>query len=1140
MHLILLIFIFGLSSCISPLEKGSVDINIKSVINSKSKPTISNVILENDQLKISGTNFNNLKTVKIDSQILSVLSNSGNDLILSAPSAVTLALNTMLNLVVETANGATSVAVTFNLVDGSVTASKIGDGEIGANHLSSMGAGSGQVMQWNGTAWTPADLSGLSFLGGWDASGAAPSATIAGEYYIVSTAGTTNLSGITSWTVGDWAVFDGSNWAKIDNSTGVKTFNGRSGIVTAQSNDYSWNQIDKTVSSINDIADVDTTGVTVNDVLKWDGSKWIVAADETVTAGSVTSSAIADGTIQSVDLNASLNTTLSQVGTNSSNITTNTSDIATNASDIAANATNIATNTSNIAANTTSLSSKVDKTTTVNGQALSSNVTLTTSNIAEGTNLYYTSARAKADTILNTTAGSETDQGPSVAAMKSYVLAQTGAISSSQWTTSVSDIYYNSGNVGVGTSAPTNSFHVSSANTSAARIHSSTTSSQLRFSNSGTGVMPGLGSSNDDFIIHTNGAERVRILSNGNVGIGNITPGSKLDVSGSIRAPEICDETGANCKDISTGWGFTGVTSVGASAPLASSGGTTPTISISQATTTTNGYLSSTDWNTFNTKQAAITTGTTAQYLRGDLSLGVFASDVASSILSGFITGANSTVLNTDTVETSIEKLQGQINATNTTVGGKENSITAGTTAQYWRGDKSWQTLDKSAVGLSNVTNDAQLPLANRDNGALSTSTTNVPTSNAVKSYVDSATSAITSSQWTTAGSDIYYNAGKVGIGTAAPVSTLEVVNDSLSLPAPGSDGSSIHTQSRFNLSPSANYTVAAGGYQFAYGQNNVYEISSATTATDLSRLYLSGHVTSAIYSAAAPTTQIMGAVSNARFNSTSTASLTVGGSFKSQNVSSGTITMAQGLSSVVNNAGTGSITDAISLTANVFNTNVGGTISNAYGIKIMDFSNNGTITNAYGLHIGTLSGTSKYSLYASDVASPSYFAGNVGIGTTTPTEKLHVSGNVIATAYLYTSDMRFKTNILTVTNSLDKISKLRGVTFDWKTQEFPERNFPQETTYGFIAQEVEEVVPELVKTSEDGYKSVHYANLTSLLVEGIKELQKKISSLFSNDEKLKREVASLKEENELLKSQMKDVQEDLKKMREEFLKDRK
>ena len=149
---------------------------------------------------------------------------------------------------------------------------------------------------------------------------------------------------------------------------------------------------------------------------------------------------------------------------------------------------------------------------------------------------------------------------------------------------------------------------------------------------------------------------------------------------------------------------------------------------------------------------------------------------------------------------------------------------------------------------------------------------------------------------------------------------------------------------------------------------------------------------------------------------------------------------------------------------------------------------------------------------------------GNVGIGITAPTEALHVSGNALAAAYLYTSDRRFKRNIQRIPASLDKVDKLRGVTFDWRTEEFPERRFPQERTMGFIAQEVEEVAPELVKTSNDGYKSVQYGNITALLVEAIKEVRNKLGELFSNDEELERKVASLEEENEKLRSDMEEL----------------
>ncbi len=141
------------------------------------------------------------------------------------------------------------------------------------------------------------------------------------------------------------------------------------------------------------------------------------------------------------------------------------------------------------------------------------------------------------------------------------------------------------------------------------------------------------------------------------------------------------------------------VTGVGVSAPLASTGGSNPTLSITQATTSVDGYLSAADWTTFNGKQAAITTGSASEYLKGDLSLGTFASDVAATTLSGFATGANSTVTSSDTVETSIEKLQGQISAANTNISAKQDSITTGSTAQYLRGDLSLSTFSSDVTG---------------------------------------------------------------------------------------------------------------------------------------------------------------------------------------------------------------------------------------------------------------------------------------------------------------------------------------------------------------------------------------------------------------------------------------------------------
>jgi len=210
------------------------------------------------------------------------------------------------------------------------------------------------------------------------------------------------------------------------------------------------------------------------------------------------------------------------------------------------------------------------------------------------------------------------------------------------------------------------------------------------------------------------------------------------------------------------------VTSVTATSPVASTGGATPVISMSQSNTTTDGYLSSADWNVFNNKQGLITTGAATQYLKGDLSLGVFATDVTGTTLSGFTTGANSTVVNTDSIEVATEKLQGQINATNTAVGnnttnigtnttaiaGKEPTITTGTTAQYWRGDKSWQALNKATVNLGNVDDVQQMPLSylDTDNTLAADSDAKVPSQKAIKAYVTSATSSFGSGDFLAAG----------------------------------------------------------------------------------------------------------------------------------------------------------------------------------------------------------------------------------------------------------------------------------------------------------------------------------------------------------------------------------------------------
>ncbi|NTU46041.1 hypothetical protein HGA88_00245 [Candidatus Roizmanbacteria bacterium] len=135
--------------------------------------------------------------------------------------------------------------------------------------------------------------------------------------------------------------------------------------------------------------------------------------------------------------------------------------------------------------------------------------------------------------------------------------------------------------------------------------------------------------------------------------------------------------------------------------------------------------------------------------------------------------------------------------------------------------------------------------------------------------------------------------------------------------------------------------------------------------------------------------------------------------------------------------------------------------------------------------------------------------SGNVGIGTgsTSPAYKLHVKGTVCLdlnadgnctdnTAAL--SDARFKTNVHTISNGLDLVEKLRGVTFNWNGDAYPERLLGTAPSLGFIAQEVEQILPDLVITDQDGFKYLDYSKLTAVLASAIQEQQSQIQALQS------------------------------------------
>ena len=129
----------------------------------------------------------------------------------------------------------------------------------------------------------------------------------------------------------------------------------------------------------------------------------------------------------------------------------------------------------------------------------------------------------------------------------------------------------------------------------------------------------------------------------------------------------------------------------------------------------------------------------------------------------------------------------------------------------------------------------------------------------------------------------------------------------------------------------------------------------------------------------------------------------------------------------------------------------------------------------------------------------------SLGVGTAASGTSGEIRAVNDITAY-YSSDKRLKTNIKPIQNPLSKLQNVGGYTFEWIPKEGIHSH--EGSDIGVIAQEIEEVLPELTTTRDNGYKAVKYEKLTAFLLECVKEQQQQINSL---SEKIK----SLEKNNE-------------------------
>ena len=182
------------------------------------------------------------------------------------------------------------------------------------------------------------------------------------------------------------------------------------------------------------------------------------------------------------------------------------------------------------------------------------------------------------------------------------------------------------------------------------------------------------------------------------------------------------------------------------------------------------------------------------------------------------------------------------------------------------------------------------------------------------------------------------------------------------------------------------------------------------------------------------------------------------------------------------------------------------------------DFQVNVSTGISKSLHIGKLTGYSDVSncvlyVYNSGIFYNSFYCSNIKNGNpsiftnTTNTNilqigtninndtpnitgyQLNVNGNIGLTGNIFTnSDLRLKNNISTIDNALEKIINCRGVNFNYLND--------SNINIGVIAQEIEKIIPEVVETKNNGYKTVNYLSIIGILIEAIKELNNKINKI--------------------------------------------
>jgi hypothetical protein len=672
--------------------------------------------------------------------------------------------------------------------------------------------------------------------------------------------------------------------------------------------------------------------------------------------------------------------------------------------------------------------------------------------LATPTNKYFTDARARGAislTVTGNSGASTYSNSTGVLNVPTYTLAGLGGITAT-FLSGASGIAYNS-TTGVITYTGTVFTDASIRALVSAGAGLSYNSSTGVFSYSGT--------------VYTDASIRalISLTTTGNSGVSSYN-----NTTGVLNVPNYT----------LAGLGGISLTSLSGTAPITYNS-STGAIGITQANTSTNGFLSSTDWNTFNGKQSALTLGNVTE--------------VASNVLMFPDGGTNKTIGNLSIqVVQSGASTNGYLSSTDwTTFNNKQATVTLTTT-----GTSGAATFSAGTLNIPQY----QAVLTNPVTG---TGTTNFVT------------------KWTSSSaignSSIFDDGTNLGIGMtpgawASGFVALQLASSTAIWSGTGTGGGSYFTSNvLFDGARKYINSSFASEYQQS-GGNHYFQVAGSGTAGNAISFNTAMTITNA--------GNVGIGTSSPSVNANQT-SLTINGTNVSRLDMQVSGTRNAGFV-VASDAAYLETTAAIPL---VFYTNslermritsggnvaIGTTVDIDHKLKVAGIVNSangasnsvgggaaflldGSATNGSSLTF-LQQGVSKFAIWTytgSDWGERMIITsgGNILMGTSSDNgERLYVSGSIRATGSITAnSDVRLKKNIERIENALQKVSEISGYTYN--------TIYDEDRHAGVIAQEIDKVLPEIVNKGNDGLMGVEYGNISALLIEAIKDLKVQNDSL--------------------------------------------